>query len=205
MFDLLQVPVFVVDQGGNVVYGNEAFAELVGRKKRTASGIPIAIADQVRDKRYGEGARHRRKHLPSRPGRRSGPGSISSILGLLRPMTPKGKSRGPWRRSSTGPARNWSCRRSRELVGKDQGRGPVGQGQRQGRGRLQAAGGRYQRDAGRPDQPPQRGCRLYRPDQQGGHPGKDHRGVPWRLQQPQEQPEQSASQRSVCWWTRSVW
>jgi methyl-accepting chemotaxis protein len=41
VFELLKVPIFSADQGGKVVYGNEAFAELVGVKKEQLLGTPV--------------------------------------------------------------------------------------------------------------------------------------------------------------------
>ena len=41
VFELLKVPIFATDQIGKVVYGNEAFAELVGVKQERLSGSPI--------------------------------------------------------------------------------------------------------------------------------------------------------------------
>jgi len=41
VFDLLKVPIFAADQDGKMVYGNEAFAELVGMKKGRLPGTPV--------------------------------------------------------------------------------------------------------------------------------------------------------------------
>ncbi len=39
--ELLQMPVFVADKEGKVIYGNEAFADLVDRKKEHLEGVPV--------------------------------------------------------------------------------------------------------------------------------------------------------------------
>jgi methyl-accepting chemotaxis protein len=41
-YDGLQVPVFAVDRDGKVVHGNDAFADLVGRKREQLEGVAIA-------------------------------------------------------------------------------------------------------------------------------------------------------------------
>jgi methyl-accepting chemotaxis protein len=41
VFELLKVPIFVTDEGGKLVYGNQVFAELVGVKKERLSGTPV--------------------------------------------------------------------------------------------------------------------------------------------------------------------
>lgn len=41
VFELLEVPIFVADQAGQLVYGNEAFANLVGTKKEQLEGAPV--------------------------------------------------------------------------------------------------------------------------------------------------------------------
>ncbi len=41
VFEVLKVPIFAADQSGKVVYGNEAFAELVGVKKERLPGTPV--------------------------------------------------------------------------------------------------------------------------------------------------------------------
>jgi methyl-accepting chemotaxis protein len=46
VFELLKVPIFSADQGGKVVYGNEAFAELVGVKKEQLLGTPVLLLIQ---------------------------------------------------------------------------------------------------------------------------------------------------------------
>jgi methyl-accepting chemotaxis protein len=41
VFELLKVPIFATDQGGKVVYGNEAFADMVGAKKEQLPGALV--------------------------------------------------------------------------------------------------------------------------------------------------------------------
>ncbi len=41
VLEMLQIPVFVADQDGNIVYGNDAFADLVGVSKEQLPGVPV--------------------------------------------------------------------------------------------------------------------------------------------------------------------
>jgi len=41
VLEMIQIPVFVADQDGKMVYGNDAFAELVGVKREKLPGIPV--------------------------------------------------------------------------------------------------------------------------------------------------------------------
>ena len=63
VLEMIQIPVFVADQDGKMVYGNDAFAELVGVKRDQLPGSPGFIPDPVRDQRHEDGPCHRFQSL----------------------------------------------------------------------------------------------------------------------------------------------
>ena len=53
LLEMIQIPVFVADQDGKMVYGNDAFADLVGVRKEQLEGVPVLslIQSETRDRK----------------------------------------------------------------------------------------------------------------------------------------------------------
>ena len=144
--DTLQVPVFVLNMDGKIVHGNDAFADLVGKKREQLEGIPFASlikSDESSTERALDGdstyvetwatIKNKKYFLEYRPNPiYDSKGNITgAIEAISRPDQPEAVSAGGPRTDRQG-----------------QGRRSVRQGQGRGRRGLQDSRGRPQRDAG---------------------------------------------------------